>query len=107
MLTYGNLIVALLGLVSIWKIEKKIGSAKTDASTVALAASALASLTLQELADHKLHLAETYITKVGMRDVNNEIGGAVSGIQDDLDRLNERIDRMHEAHASKPHNFRA
>ncbi|MGO4567751.1 hypothetical protein AB4Z52_22530 [Rhizobium sp. 2YAF20] len=42
-----------------------------------------------------------------MRDVKDEILGAVSGIKDDLGLLNERIDRMHEAHASKPHNFRA
>jgi ubiquinone biosynthesis protein UbiJ len=109
MITYVSPIVALLGLVlSIWwRIENKIGAAKTEASTVASAANALAGQTRQELADHKLHVAETYITKAGMRDVKDEILGAVSGIKDDLGRLNERIDRMHEAQASKPRSSRA
>jgi hypothetical protein len=108
-ITYVSPIVALLGLVlSICsRIENKIGAAKTEASTVASAANALAGLTRQELAEHKLHVAETYITKAGMRDVKDEILGAVSGIKDDLGRLNERIDRMHEAQESKQHNFRA
>jgi hypothetical protein len=109
MISYVSPIVALLGLVlSIWwRIENKIGAAKTEASTVAAAANALANLSRQELADHKLHVAETYITKAGMRDIKDEILGAVSGIKDDLGRLNERIDRMHEAHASNSHNSRA
>jgi hypothetical protein len=58
---------------------------------------ALASLTRQELAAHKLRLAETYITNAGMRDVMDEILGAVSGVKNDFGRLNERIDRMHGA----------
>jgi hypothetical protein len=66
---------------------------------------ALASLTRQELAAHKLQVAETYITNAGMRDVKDEILGAVSSIKKDLGRLNERIDRMHEAQALKPRNF--
>lgn len=95
-------IVLIGALATVWfRVEGKISEAKKEASGVAAAANALATLTRQELSDHKLHVAEHYITKSGMREVKDEILGAVSGIKDDLGRLNERIDRMHENNSVK------
>lgn len=54
-----------------------------------------------ELSAHRLHTAETYVTKSGLRELKDEILGAVSGIRDDVRHLATRIDTMHEA-ASKP-----
>lgn len=54
-----------------------------------------------ELAAHKLHVAESYVTKSGLKEIKEEILGAVSGIRDDVRHLATRIDTMHEA-ASKP-----
>lgn len=46
---------------------------------------------------HKLHAAETYVTKSGMREIKDEILGAVGGIRDDVRHLATRIDNMHES----------
>jgi len=73
-----------------WRVEGKINVAKDKADEVSSA-----------LAAHKLHVAETYSTKSGMKEIRDEILGAVSGIRDDVRHLATRIDTMHEA-ASKP-----
>lgn len=46
---------------------------------------------------YKLHVAETYTTKSGMKEIKEEILGAVGGIRDDVRHLATRIDTMHEA----------
>src|SRR4051812_42143246 len=56
----------------------QVAAAKAEALHQATAASALASLTQVQLAEHKLHVAENYITKQGMRETRDEI---MSGIK--------------------------
>lgn len=91
-IVYVGPLVALAGLILTiwWKVEAKIADAKTRAET-----------TERDLAAYKLHVAETYSTKSGMKEIRDEILGAVSGIRDDVRHLATRIDTMHEA-ASKP-----
>ena len=91
-----GLLVTVVGFVSgvWWRVEGKINAAKDKADSVASA-----------LAEHKLHVAETYSTKSGMKEIRDEILGAVSGIRDDVRLLATRIDTMHEA-ASKPRPMR-
>lgn len=48
----------------------------------------------EELADHRLHVAETYITKAGLRETTDQIISAVNGVKTDVHSLNERIDRI-------------
>lgn len=80
-----------------WKIDGKVEKAKTEASSVATAANALASLTRQELADHRLHTAETYVTKAGMQEQTSQIMRAIEGVGNRIDGLGERLDRLYEA----------
>lgn len=47
-----------------------------------------------ELQAHKLHVAETYITKAGLRETTDQIISAVHGVKTDVHSLNERIDRI-------------
>lgn len=84
--------VALAGLILTvwWKVESKIVDAKAKAEG-----------TERDLAAYKLHVSETYSTKSGMKEIKDEILGAVSGIRDDVRHLATRIDTMHEAN-SKP-----
>lgn len=84
--------VALAGLVLTvwWKVEAKIADAKTKAE-----------VTERDLAAYKLHVAETYSTKSGMKEICDEILGAVTGIRDDVRHLATRIDTMHDA-STKP-----
>lgn len=73
-----------------WKVEGKITDAKGKGEKVA-----------DDLAAYKLHVAESYVTKSGMREIKDEILGAVGGIRDDVRHLGTRIDAMHEAN-NKP-----
>ena len=88
-----------------WRIESAIrtakggaitqtNTAKAEAVTKAEAAYALAALVQAQLAEHKLHVAETYITKAGLRETTEQIINAVNGVKTDVHGLNERIDRI-------------
>lgn len=71
-----------------WKVENKINDAKAKGDSVE-----------KDLAAYKLHVSETYTTKSGMKEIKDEILGAVSGIRDDVRHLGTRIDAMHESQA--------
>ncbi|WP_105403426.1 hypothetical protein [Neorhizobium sp. T7_12] len=79
-----------------WRVEGKVEKAKTEASLLASAANALASLTRQELAEHKLHTAETYVTKAGMQEQTTQIMRAIEGVGNRIDGVHERLDRLYE-----------
>ena len=90
-------------LFGMWRyVDGKIEKAKIDASTIASAANALAGLTRQELAEHKLHLAETYVTKVGMQEQTSQIMKAIESVGNRIDGMNERLDRAFEHTAAAP-----
>jgi hypothetical protein len=80
-----------------WRIEGKVDKAKAEASNAAAAANALAALTRQELADHRLHTAETYVTKAGMQEQTSQILRSIEGVGNRIDGLSERLDRLYEA----------
>lgn len=79
-----------------WRVEGKVDKAKAEASLLASAANALATLTRQELADHKLHTAETYVTKAGMQEQTTQIMRAIEGVGNRIDGVHERLDRLYE-----------
>lgn len=105
-----NVVFLLLVIGSVgglwWRIEGAISKAKSEALTQASAASALASLAHSQLAEHKLHVAETYITKAGLRETTDQIISAVNAVKADVHGLNERIDRIIESHQTPPRPVR-
>lgn len=48
----------------------------------------------EDLADHKLHVAETYVTKAGMSEQTAQIMKAIDGVGVKIDRTNDRLDGM-------------
>jgi hypothetical protein len=91
-IAYIGPIVTLLGFVLgvWWKVEGKI----TAASEKAEKASA-------DLAEHKLHVAETYVTKAGMQEQTGQIMRAIEGVGNRIDGLHERLDRAFERSAER------
>ncbi|WP_376742160.1 hypothetical protein [Ensifer canadensis] len=89
--------VGLLGFVAgiWWRIEGKVRIAEDKAGKVA-----------DDLAAHKLHTAETYITKQGMREATESIMEAISGVKDAVDNMTLRVDRIVENQA-KPRTTRS
>ncbi|MGN6147083.1 MAG: hypothetical protein ACTHPD_00940 [Rhizomicrobium sp.] len=48
----------------------------------------------QDLSDHKLEVAEKYVTKDGMREQTSQIMGAIGEIKRAIDGTNTRIDMI-------------
>lgn len=84
--------VSILGALFGWwrYVESKITKAADKADKVA-----------EDLAEHKLHIAQTYITKAGMRETRDEIMEAIHGVKTAVDHMALRVDRVVE-NQSKP-----
>lgn len=114
-----NIIVIVLavgGLIATWAVlryqvatntaaivqEARDRAAADDrmAGTVA-AAVAQAALVREELAAHKLHVAETYVSKAGLREVRDEIMTAVRDLKGSVSTLHERMDQIVLAEGNK------
>jgi len=97
------LIVVIGAVAGIWwRIEGAISKAKLEALTQAQTAAALATLAQNQLSEHKLHVAETYITKAGLRETTEQVIAAVHAVKADVHGLNERIDMIIENHQPAP-----
>lgn len=92
-------IITILGAAgAVWfRIESKVDKAKAESTKTAVDATTKAHDVAKDLAAHKLHVAEVYITKEGMRTVRDEIITAVSSVKDDVGRISDRMDRMYES----------
>ena len=94
-LSLGGFAVAVLGLVGTawWRISVMISNARSETSAAASAASALASMARQELHEHRLHVAETYVSKAGLREVTGQIMDAISGVGTQITEMRARLDK--------------
>lgn len=88
--------IVVLILTIWWKVEGRIDNAKARAQTVA-----------DEFAIYRTHVAETYVSKSGLREVRDEIMGALDKVGGNLDRINDRIDRVADKPAPVPRTRRA
>src|SRR5690606_25033981 len=50
----------------------------------------------RELAEHRIHTAETYVTKHGMAEQTLQIMKAIEGVGNRIDGLGARLDRLYE-----------
>jgi hypothetical protein len=85
-----------------WRIEGRVDRAKAEAVQKATEAATEAANVRADLAAHRLHCAETYITKAGMRESTELIMEALQGVKQAVDHMALRVDRVVENQASKP-----
>lgn len=71
-----------------WKIDGKIQAAEDAAASVG-----------RSLDAHRLHVAETYLTKAGLREQMEPLFDAVKGVSGQVQTMNERLDRVIEGRA--------
>lgn len=67
-----------------------------DSATKVEAVHSLAILNGKQLADYKLHVAETYVTKQGMSEQTDRIMKAINDVGNRVDGLGSRLDRFYE-----------
>lgn len=83
------LTVAGSGWAIWWKIDARVSELRED------------------LAEHKLHTAEKYITKEGLRETTEQIMGAIGGVKTAIDNMTLRVDRVVENQNKPPRSSRA
>lgn len=54
-----------------------------------------------DLAAHKLHVAETYVTKAGMSEQTAQIMKAIDNVGTKIDRTNDRLDGLMQPKTSR------
>ena len=77
-----------------WRIEAMVGKAKSEAIDSALLASTRADLAHTQLTEFKVHVAETYVSRAGLREARDEIMGAIGHISNQMSDVSKRIDRV-------------
>lgn len=89
-------ILVVLGSVGgLWfRIENAISRARVEATTKAETAAALASLIAAQLAEYKIHVAETYISKAGHREATEQIMTSLNRIEGRVDGMSKRMDSI-------------
>lgn len=97
-MTAAGFFVLLFGFFfGIWKyLDGKLTGLRSDVTSAIGSAATLAALARSELADHKLHAAETFMTKLDMRESTEQIMNAISAVKTSIDGTNQRIDRMYD-----------
>ena len=99
----GTLAGLFIAALTIWKfIQSHIHHAVKDAKDQASSAGALATLTQNLLAEHKLHVAENYVTKAGMREFRDEVMGGIKELKGSVSGLHERMDQVIMADRQRP-----
>lgn len=89
------IITVLGGIGAVWaRIEAIVSRARTEAMHAASTASNRADIVASELAAHRLHVAETYVSKAGLREQIGQLMDLLRDVQSDVGGINERIDRV-------------
>ncbi len=96
-------IVGLAGAITgiWWRIENRIKAAEKDAATLVSALDGSARMLAGQLAEHRLHVAETYVTKQGHRESTEQIMGAIADVKASMNGLTTRLDRIIESRSTQ------
>jgi hypothetical protein len=83
---------------ALWfRIESAIKAARADAMLAAATATAKADVLATALAEFRVHVAETYVSKQGLREQVGQVMDLLRDVQSDVGLINERIDRVIES----------
>jgi hypothetical protein len=96
--------VMLMGAISgvWWRIEGRVDRAKDEAVRKAADAAREAASVRADLAAHRLHVAEQYVSKQGLRETTDQIMEAIHGVKTAVDHMTARVDRIVENQVKRP-----
>jgi hypothetical protein len=88
--------LGLLGTVAgvWWRIEGRVDRAKAEAIEKATLAAKEAADVRADLATLRLHVAEFYVSKQGLRETKDEIMDAIHGVKAAVDHMVVRVNRV-------------
>jgi len=82
-----------------WKIDGRVKEGEKATGERIAAAEAKAEKALAELAIQRIHVAEHYVSKAGLRETTDQIMEAISGVKAAVDNMTLRVDRIVENQA--------
>ncbi|MBY2997827.1 hypothetical protein [Rhizobium leguminosarum] len=85
-----------------WRIEGRVDRAKAEAVQKATEAATEAASVRADLAAHRLHVAEQYVSKQGLRETTDQIMEAIHGVKTAVDHMTARVDRIVENQVKRP-----
>lgn len=88
-------------IAGFWRMWGLIKDVRSEANLRGEAAVALAHTTERALAEHRLHVAETYLTKAGMREFTDQIMESIGSLGAQMTEMRGRIDRVLERPAAR------
>lgn len=87
---------------ALWfRIESAIKAARSDAMLAATTATAKADVLATALAEFRVHVAETYVSKQGLREQVGQVMDLLRDVQNDVGSVNERLDRVIESQPAR------
>lgn len=91
--------ITIIGFISgaWWRWMSVVKTARSEALAAALVASTKADVVSADLNDHRLHVAETYLTKAGLREQMEPLFDAVKDVGGQVQKVNDRLDRVIES----------
>lgn len=82
-----------------WKIDGRVKEGEKATEGRIKAAEDKADRAAADLAQHKLHTAEHYVSKQGLRETHEQLMAAIGGVKDAVDQMTLRVDRIVENQA--------
>jgi hypothetical protein len=79
-----------------------VDRAKAEAVQKATEAAVEAASVRSDLAAHRLHVAEQYVSKQGLRETTDQIMEAIHGVKTAVDHMTARVDRIVENQVKRP-----
>lgn len=98
-------ILAILGaLGGVWaRIETIVSRARSEALLAANTAASRADVVAAGLSDLRLHVAQSYVSKEGLREQMSQLVDLVRDVQNDVGQVNSRLDRVIEGRSRSAH----
>ena len=91
----------LMGTIAgVWRrVETRVDKAKKEAMETANSASLKVDLVSAQLQEHRLHVAQEYVSKAGNRELMDQVMDAISAVRQSVDGLSGRVARILENQA--------
>lgn len=91
-----GLVIMILGVVAgaWWRVDGAIKAARTEALAAIVAAVTKSDNLAAEFAAYRTHVAETYVTKEGLREQTRQLLDALGELKSGIGHINDRIDQV-------------
>lgn len=85
-----------------FRVESSLRAVKAELESRMVPIGMRAELTSAQLSEHKLHVAQTYVSREGLREQMEPLFAAVKDVGGQVRHMNERLDRVIDGSTAPP-----